>query len=247
MIRPALTVVVPTYNRRRYLRETLLSLLADRGVETEILVVDDGSTDGSEATLRDLRVRYRRLARNRGLSHARNVGLEEASGDLVTFFDSDDILLPGALTARVRAMEERPGLAAVAGVIGGEIDADGNALSHPCPLIPGEPLTLDFFLRGRRYCAAPWLYVYRRETLRRLGGFDESLRIACDSDLLFRLLALGPIPVIPVGVLLYRRHDANISVMNPAAPTPRPLALAESFLVNASHGIFPKGHGPWVG
>ncbi len=229
-------VVIPVFNRRRYLRETVLSVLADEGAG-QVCVVDDGSTDGSLETISDLPVKTIRGETNRGLSHARNLGLARTNSEWITFFDSDDLLVRGSLAARRAALQARPESPAVGGVLAGEIDENGILQALACPLPPGTPLTLDFFRRGGRYCCGPWLYVFRRSALAEAGGFDENLRLASDSDLLFRLLARGPIEILPIATLFYRRHADNISVFGGGTPRARPRALAESFLVNASHGL----------
>lgn len=234
---PLVSVIVPTYNRKRYLRQTLLSLLADQGVSTEIWVVDDASDDGSLETIQDLPVNKIRLSSNGGVSRARNVGLAASRGDLITFFDSDDILAPGGLSHRVEALKVRPEALAVGGVVAGDIGADGELLPDRVSVPPHQALTLDFFRTGGRYCLAPWLYLVRREALTQIGGFDESLRYASDSDLMFRLLALGPVPILPIPVLHYRIHDANLSFSNDEKPVMRPRALAESYLVNLNYGL----------
>jgi alpha-1,6-rhamnosyltransferase len=244
MGRPLVSVIVPTHNRKRFLRQTILSLLADDGVSTEILVVDDASEDGSLESIADLPVTSLRLDENVGVARARNLGLRACRGELVTFFDSDDLLVPGAITARARVLLALPERVGVGGTIAGEIDEWGAPLAHACPLPPRAPLTLDFYLKGGIFCLGPWLYLFRRRALLRAGGFDESLRIACDNDLMFRLLAKGEIPVLPIPVLLYRRHSENISATNPHSPAFRPHTIAESFLVNASHGIWPGGLRP---
>jgi len=229
-------VVVPVFNRRRYLRETVLSLLADEAAG-DICVVDDGSTDGSLAVIEDLPVERIRLEKNGGLGRARNLGLANTCGEWVTFFDSDDLLIAGSLAARAQALARRPDSPAVGGVLAGEIDENGILQPLPCPLPPKQPLSLDYFRRGGRYCCGPWLYVFRRSAVEEAGGFDEDLKLASDSDLIFRLLAKGEIEILPIASLYYRRHRENLSVFGGERPRARPRALAESFLVNASHGL----------
>lgn len=240
MAEPQISVVVPVKDRRQFLRQTILSLLADDGVSTEISVVDDGSTDGSLETIQDLPVRRIRLDRSIGVSGARNLGLRESRGRYITFFDSDDLLAPRALTHRFHALEARPQVVGVGGTLAGEVDDAGALLPRPCPVPPREPLTLSYFRSGGRYCCGPWLYLFRRDTVARLGGFDDTLAIASDSDLVFRLLGHGPIPVLPIPALFYRRHQNNLS-FDAYSKGPRARTLAESFLVNACYGIGPRG------
>ncbi len=237
MGKPLVSIVVPTFNRVRFLRQTILSLLAEKDVSTEIWVVDDASEDDSMDSIRDLPVGQIRLEKNRGVSRARNEGLSVCQGELVTFFDSDDLLVPGGISRRAKALLALPSAVGVGGTQAGDIDADGNLLPHRVQLPPKEPLTLDFFRRGGVYCLGPWLYLFRRKALEEAGGFDETLQLASDSDLMFRLLGSGYVPVLPIPVMLYRFHEGNLSFSDAERPAMRPRALAETYLVNAQYGI----------
>lgn len=108
---PTISVVIPTYNRLAYLREALASVLAQTRPADEILVVDDGSTDGTEEALRAMPapVRYFRQ-QNAGPAAARNHGLSEARGDWIAFLDSDDLWVPEKLAAQLEFLEQHPGV-----------------------------------------------------------------------------------------------------------------------------------------
>lgn len=97
-----LSVIIPVYNVEKYLRRCIESVLLPGGADYEIIIVNDGSTDSSPAIAREYAEKYPALIRlistpNGGLGHARNTGLDAASGDYVLFLDSDDRLSPGAL------------------------------------------------------------------------------------------------------------------------------------------------------
>lgn len=102
-----ISVVVPVYNARPFLREALESLRGQLGVEMEVLLVDDGSTDGSAAICREVCVadpRFRLITQaNAGVSAARNHGIDEARGRWIAFMDADDVMLPGGLRAMLEA------------------------------------------------------------------------------------------------------------------------------------------------
>ena len=107
---PRVTVVVPVYDVERWLPESLDSLLGQSGVDLEVVVVDDGSPDGSgaiadEYAARDHRVRVVHVP-NGGLGSARNVGTEGVTGDFLGFLDSDDVVPPGALATLASTLEE---------------------------------------------------------------------------------------------------------------------------------------------
>ena len=104
-----ISVIIPTYNRKKLLPRALDSVLKQTVQDFEILVVDDASTDGTEAMLKeryaDARIRYERLPSNQGVHAARNGGLDLARGEYVVFLDSDDELLPHALERGQKALE----------------------------------------------------------------------------------------------------------------------------------------------
>src|SRR5512136_96831 len=98
---PAVSVIIPTYNRCAMVREAIDSVLANRGVEFELIVVDDGSTDNTRNLARsDARFIYERTE-NHGVAAARNRGVELARAPLVAFLDSDDLWMPQKLVRHV--------------------------------------------------------------------------------------------------------------------------------------------------
>ncbi len=116
---PKVSVVIPTYNRGHTVCEAIESVLAQTFGDFEVIVVDDGSADDSAekiAAIRDSRVRYIRQS-NAGVSAARNRGVAEARGEIISFLDSDDLWKPEKLTHEVRFLEEHPEVPAVFGDI----------------------------------------------------------------------------------------------------------------------------------
>ncbi|MGA9595954.1 MAG: glycosyltransferase family 2 protein, partial [Acidimicrobiia bacterium] len=107
---PAVSVIVPCYNDEGYVRDALESIRRQSVSDWECIVVDDGSTDRSvsqiqEAILGDTRFRLERHLKNRGVSAARNTGLDLASGRYVVFHDSDDLMMARSLEDRLRAID----------------------------------------------------------------------------------------------------------------------------------------------
>ncbi len=102
LVMPKVSVIIPSYNCSRYLNDSIKSVLSQSYKDLELIVVDDGSTDGTEkvvgAYLNDQRVKYVRKAQRSGLSTARNTGIERSGGELVAFLDADDIFLPHKLS-----------------------------------------------------------------------------------------------------------------------------------------------------
>ncbi len=106
---PSVSVIIPTYNRKELVPRAVDSILAQTVQDFEIIIVDDGSTDGTETEIKrrysDTRIRYDRLEKNSGVHAARNRGLDLAQGEYVVLLDSDDELLPHALREGVEVMQ----------------------------------------------------------------------------------------------------------------------------------------------
>jgi glycosyltransferase involved in cell wall biosynthesis len=245
------SVVIPAFNAGPFLRPALLSVLAEKALDPEAVVVDDGSTDGSLDSIADLPVRVVRQ-KNRGEAAARNAGVRAATGRFVTFLDGDDLLTPGGLGPRLAALEKNPALLA-AGALPTELIGERGerlasvyermrtALSFPFRL------TLDYYRRGGFFPVSCSLYLYPRETFERVGPYDETLAAAPDCDFHFRLLALAAVPVLDVGAFARRLHGANLSMAaaRPGERTFRPDVLEAIRTVNRRHGMPPAEIRPW--
>jgi glycosyltransferase involved in cell wall biosynthesis len=106
---PALSVVIPTYNRATLVVEAVESVLAQQGAQPEVVVVDDGSTDGTRAALESYTGRIRYVHQpNAGMNAARNAGIRASSGEYVAFLDSDDAWLPFKAALQIAVMERVP-------------------------------------------------------------------------------------------------------------------------------------------
>lgn len=187
---PAVSVVLPTHNRRDLLPRAVASVLAQTLADLELIIVDDGSSDGTAewvSGLSDPRVVYLPLGSNRGQSVARNAGLRAARASLVAYQDSDDEWVPDKLAEQVDVLRKEPGVAMVY----------GDLLRIP---YRGEPYRMEApdLKRGQVFDERPTLYaafgigvqtcLFRRRVLCRLGGFDERLRCFEDLDLFMRML-----------------------------------------------------------
>ncbi len=205
------TVVVPTHNRMTLLRLTLRSLLDQRGVDLEVVVVDDGSSDGSEQMVRaigDPRLRLIRHTVAQRVSAARNRGLAEAGGEWVAFCDDDDLWAPDKLRRQLDAARAEGRQWAYAGVV--NVGRDLRILSL-APL-PGPA---EVVAGLRRYNAVPGggsNVVAHRSLLERVGPFDVRLRNTEDWELWLRLAGEGPPACAPAPLVAYRVHGGNASL-----------------------------------
>ena len=195
--------VIPVYNGERYLRETLDSACAQTHDAVEIIVVDDGSTDGTEATVREYAAKIRYLRQhNAGPAAARNRGIEAASGAFVAFLDADDLWHPRKLEFQLERFRTRPELAA-------SVTLMQNFWS------PELNLSMDVMNRDLLRPLSgfgPSALVVRREALESLGGFDESTAHIHTADWFARARDRGAMIELLEQVLVKRRlHRSNRS------------------------------------
>lgn len=200
------TIVVPCFNQARFIDEALHTALAQP--DCDVIVVDDGSTDGcGEMAARHSRVRVVRQPRG-GVAAARNRGLREAAGDFVLFLDADDRLTAGALEKLRAALTSQPDAAFAYGRYR-LIDQHGAPLAGTDPpRAPGE--AFQALLRSN-FISAPGAVLFRRQVLVETGGFASGIDEAADYELYLRLTRHRPIVAIPDVVLEYRRHSASMS------------------------------------
>lgn len=200
---PTLTVIIPVRDARDTLREALESAAAQGFPGLELLVVDDGSTDGSSDVVAACapRARVFRHATSRGPAAARNTALREARGELIAFLDADDVWVPGALRRLWSCMHERPQTQFVVGATEiVRLPERTAAASAPVVLLPAR---VSFFLPAT---------LFRRSAFERVGLLDEALTFGEDSDWFLRAREAGvPFLLQDTKVLLYRRHERNMT------------------------------------
>ncbi|WP_240776783.1 glycosyltransferase family 2 protein [Nonomuraea basaltis] len=178
------SLIVPCYNAGKTLRLCLESVLSQTRLPDEIVVVDDASSDGSPAIAEELGCRMVRLPENRGVSAARNAGVEHTTGEVIFFLDSDVALRPDAVAGALEILERDPGVGCVHGVYDTE------------PLIDDGPVEWYRLLHQvhwrRRHLGEVNSVVFalaaiRREVLLEAGRLDESLRDCEDVEYSSRL------------------------------------------------------------
>jgi glycosyltransferase involved in cell wall biosynthesis len=233
----SVSVVIPCHNQGRFLGEAIASAAAQENLVSEIVVVDDGSTDETPAVATSVgSVRYLRQERRR-LSEARNSGWRASSGDYVVFLDADDRLLPGAIEAGLDAFRRWPHAAFVFGhyelidergavlptwrelrladertFTTGDFELvlpDGRSAGRsPQPRWVSDHYTA---LLRRNYISMHAAVVYRRAVLEETAGFDPRLSAAEDYELLLRVARTHSVAGHDEVVAQYRRHPAAMS------------------------------------
>lgn len=228
------SVVIPSYNHARYLKECVDSVLMQTPAPLQVIVVDDGSTDGSVSLLQAYGDRITLLQQQRGRqARARNVGLAVARGELVAFLDSDDRYRPGRLAAAVAAFQADDQATLVWSDFC-TINADGQPLGG---LRWQASAGADFrrtLIAGNPICNAT--VTVKRTVLQAVGGFDERTPRACDGAAWYQLAARGHRFVhLAQDLVDYRLHAANDSRSFAAMARDRDLALqaaAQAYLEN---------------
>jgi glycosyltransferase involved in cell wall biosynthesis len=205
------SVVTPCFNAAPYVAETIASVRAQDYARIEHIVVDDGSEDESWQVTQSFRdsVTSIRLGRNHGGAYARNRGAELARGDFLMFLDADDVIHPATISALVAAATNRPGGIAICPWRRLVCHA-GTWISQPAELPLPTPGTdaLRGWLEGVWVptCAVLW----RRDTYNQTGGWDETLMLNDDGDLMLRALAEGAhLAMAAGGEGLYRVHPVT--------------------------------------
>lgn len=204
-----ISVIIPAYNAERYLPEAIDSVLAQTCPAGEIIVVDDGSSDGTPRLAERYRAGVRWLSQeNQGSGAARNRGIEAARGELLAFLDADDLWVRNKLAWQVEALAAEPRLEMVFGMVqqfvSPEIPEENKRKLSCSP----EPLA------GR----AAGTMLARREVFERAGGFDTKLKTGEFIEWYMRVTELGLVSVLLPQIVLQRRlHETNAGILNRGA------------------------------
>lgn len=204
---PAVSIVMPCYNAARFLPTSVGSVLAQTFPDWELIAVDDGSTDDTDAMLDsfgDARIRNLRQE-NRGLPAARNMGLRAAAGRYVAFLDADDSLHPEFLQEMVDALDRAAG-PAIAYCGWQNLGLEGKRGE---PFVPPDyevPEKTMLLLQGCRWPVHAAMLP--AEIARNVGGFDEQQKAVEDFDFWLRTATQTPLIRIP-RVLAYYHHHGN--------------------------------------
>ena len=211
---PEVTVFIPVYNRERYLPATLDSLLSQTFRDFEVLIADDGSTDGTLAIAREFAARDPRI-RVLALPHggevaARNAAVRQANPRSRFFMnhDSDDLSLPHKLQRLVHYLREHPEISMV-GCFATYFDDGGN--ERGAPSLESEPLRISATF-GEKNSMVNSATLIRRDVFSTLGGYRDAYRSVDDYDFFARALSAGHLAAnIPDVLHRIRLHEGSIS------------------------------------
>ena len=239
---PQVSVVVPFWNTKPFIEEAIRSVLAQTFADWELLLIDDGSTDGSTQVARQYVERLPEKLRyfehdhhqNRGVAASRNVGIREARGRYIAFLDADDVWFPPKLEQQIAILDAEPTAGMVCGPsqfwyswTGKPDDIPRDYVKdlriRPGGLIQPPALLVSYLTRGT-FVANPSTILIRREALERAAGFEEGfvgpIQTWEDAAFLAKVQIREPVFVAAQCWSRYRRHENSLlSVMNAAGKT----------------------------
>ena len=225
---PRISVIIPSYNHEKYVAEAIRSVLDQTFDDFEIVITDDGSTDGTVEEIKkfkDPRIRLFTFKENRGACAAARKCLDEAKGEFIAVLSSDDAFLPDKLEKQVRFLDERPDLRAVFG-FARIVDEEGVEFTDEkhfyFNIFRQENRTRHqwlrhFFFKGNCLCHPSALI--RRKLYDEIGYYDERFAQLPDFDFWIRTCLRHEIFVIPEELIRFRVRagEANVSGSRPEA------------------------------
>lgn len=206
---PKVTVIIPCHTREKFVKTTIDSALSQTYPNIEIVVVDDGSTDGTRNILESYGARIKILEHpgriNKGQSAAINLAMRQTDSKYVAILDSDDVWVPEKIERQVEFLEKHPdvGLVYANGIA---IDENGKSLYQ---IMGEEHVETNNPVRTLLEChfTLPSNALVRRTAFNKAGEFDETLRSAQDHDIAIRLSEVTKLAYINEDLYFYRRHS----------------------------------------
>jgi colanic acid/amylovoran biosynthesis glycosyltransferase len=214
-----LTVAMPAYNTARYVGSAIKSVLSQEGVDFELIVVDDGSSDSTAEVVQsfsDPRIRLIQNKKRMGIGYCHNLVIRESTSPFIAHVDSDDLVLPGALAAMLKKLKSSPRIGQVHCYFF-DIDAEGRTTRDALrkrreDFLQTRPPGLDYKRELLRYgTVINHLRTYRRQVLLELGGFSEKFRHGEDYRMALLVVDKYDIELVPEFLYAYRIHGANTS------------------------------------
>jgi glycosyltransferase involved in cell wall biosynthesis len=238
-LQPVVSVILPTYDRVTLLRDAVESVRAQTFGAWELLVVDDGSTDGTGEYLRsagreDPRVRLIEMPHGGNIARLRNRGAAEAAGRYLAFQDSDDLWAPEKLESQLAALADAPGArwcyCAAQGLLS---DGRPDEAAGPVAPVPVSGWILDALVAQTAGVTVPSV-VLERALFDQVGGFDESFQFGEDHDLWLRLAEAAPCVGLPQRLVTIRQHAGQTTRSSATPAVAAMIAVLEKFIRRTS-------------
>lgn len=204
---PTVSVIIPTYNRERLLPKAIESVLAQSFSDFELLIIDDGSTDNTQAVIEGFnhtQIHYIRHSNNRGECAARNTGIAMARGAYIAFLDSDDEWLPSKLAKQVALFEKMPAKVGAIYTWLKIIDGKTQLETLRKSILRGD---VSQNLLYKNFIGTPSTLMIKRHCLQQTEGFDARLRCCGDWDMWLQLSCHCEFEFIPEALVQYHDHD----------------------------------------
>ena len=234
---PVVSICIPTYNRKYHLRETLESVFAQTYRDFEVIIVDDGSSDGTEQMLKDTGYDLRYYWQpNGGDAAARNKLIELAYGRYISFIDSDDLLLPDAIE-RMKTVVKRETEDVVVYGPYVAIDENGNMCRRKRKKLYSGHIAQHLFQNIFMHSCGS---MFSRKALKQAGGFDTSLPVCSDYDLWLRLSLKYRFMALAQPTFKRRRHVGNLSVPSTENRITELKVLERFYYERGGESIVPK-------
>lgn len=226
------SVIIPLYNKEQAIKQTLMSALNQGNLVSEIIIVDDGSTDSSALIVKefeDPKIKYF-YKQNGGVSSARNYGFKKANSDWIFFMDADDLLLSGAIEFLVNLSAKYPKATVCTAnyynvngnerILGSSMKQEG-VVSRPLKSL------FEFKVVPRTGCT-----IYSRELLNKIGGFDERISIFEDTEFDLKVLKNAKLAYSPCPIYehLYEFSELGSSL--------KPIDKFYAYYINLKHCSF---------
>jgi len=235
---PLVSVVIPTYNRAKFVTKAIESVLAQTYKDYEIIVVDDGSTDNTKEVLEPYMDKIRYIYReNAGVSAARNTGIRAAFGQWIAFLDSDDVWQPEKLTFQMRCVERTDAKVCFThySVQRQQVQprvSQGHSKHQVEEQVFDEPF--DLILRDS-FCPCIPTMLIEKKLLEYMGCFDERLKVAEDTRLIYDLAFEVPFAFIDGQLTVINRTDERQGLVNNSADMRRVLCDAHIRIVSDAY------------
>jgi glycosyltransferase involved in cell wall biosynthesis len=240
---PRVSVVVPVYNGERYIAATLASVLEQEGVDLEVIVSDNASTDATAdivACLDDPRIRYARNDTNLGAVPNWNIGMERVRGEYVKLLCADDLVYPGSLARQVSVLDENPDVVITCGPHD-VIDENGEhvlmrGFKHRGRMAGAEAIR-RMARTGTNLVGEPSNVLIRAEACHAAGPWDEASRYVVDQEMWMRLLLLGDLFVTEGPLSAFRVQRGSWSNQLAGNQTGDVRALLHKLAADPRYGV----------